>query len=337
MAHYALTLAAQQARRGHRVEFWGRADSPVLVAGQALGLTVRGFHRGAFGLLTWAAQRRQAAAFSPQVVNAHTGAAHALALSLAAGRLCAVVRTRGDARPARSNPLTRFVASRTAAFIAANTELAASLKAAFPAAQVAHVPQGLGGPAHAPPLPGAPVVGMLARFDPVKGHAVLLEAIAQLKVKCPALRVRCAGEGRLLPNLRRQLEAASLQGVVNICGRVPDVWLFMAACRVAVAPSLGSEAVSRATLEWMASGRAVVASRVGGLPDLIEDGVSGLLVKPGNSAALAEALCGLLLDPVGAAEMGAAARRRWEKAFGLETFYEATQRVYDDAARHLPS
>ncbi len=337
MAHYAVTLAVEQMRRGHRVEFWGRADSPVLTQARGLGLTVRGWSGGAAGLLTWGSQRRAAGVFSPRVINAHTGSSHSLALALAAGRSCAVVRTRGDARLPKAGVLTRLVAARTNAFIAVNRVLEAALKSAFPEAKVGRVAQGLEGPAEAPSLPAAPVVGMIARLDPVKGHETLIDAVKSLGPKIPGLRVRCAGEGRLFTPLRGKLHSAGLADVVEFPGRVADQWAFMAACRVGVVPSLGSEAVSRAALEWMAAGRPVVASSVGGIPDLIEDGVTGLLVPPGDAGALAEALAGLLLDPEKAETLGRAGRARWEREFGLNAFYEATQRVYDEATAHLPS
>ncbi|MDP3544192.1 MAG: glycosyltransferase family 4 protein [Elusimicrobiota bacterium] len=337
MAHYALTLAVEQARRGHKLEFWGRVDSPVLAEARRLGLAVRGWEGGAAGVLTWGSQRRAADAFAPQVINAHTGSAHVAALVLAAKRRCVVVRTRGDARPPRGGPLARLTASRTGAFIAVNRTLEASLKAAFPGATVARVSQGIAGPGDTPALPGAPVAGMVARFDPVKGHETLLDAAARLKGALPSLRVRCAGEGRLLERLRWQLKPSGLDAIVEFPGRVADQWAFMATCRVGLVPSLGSEAVSRSALEWMAMGRPVIAARVGGLPDLVSDGVTGLLVPPGDSAALAEALSGLLREPGKAEDFGRAGRARWESEFGLASFYESTQKVYDDASAHLPS
>ena len=336
MAHYALTLAVEQARGGHRVEFWGRADSPVLVEARRLGLAVRGWPGGAAGILSWGSQRREAVAFSPRVINAHTGSSHVIALALAAKRACAVVRTRGDARAPKADALTRFVAGRTQAFIAANRPLEALLKAAFPGSKVERVAQGIAGPGREAALPSAPVLGMIARFDKVKGHEILIDAVARLKSRVPGLRARCAGEGRLLERLTWQLKPAGLENAVEFPGRVPDAEAFMASCRVGVVPSLGSEAVSRATLEWMSLGRPVVASRVGGIPDLVEDGVTGLLVPPGDSGALATALSSLLLDPEMAAAMGRAGRARWEEQFGLKKFFEETQRVYNEATAHLP-
>jgi glycosyltransferase involved in cell wall biosynthesis len=337
MAHYALTLAVEQARNGHRVEFWGLADSPVLTEARRLGLTVRGWPGGIAGILSWFSQRREALTFAPRVINAHTGSAHTTALVLAAKRPCAVVRTRGDARLPKAGALTRFVAARTSSFVAANCALELALKAAFPGAKVFLAAQGIAGPELPSPLPDSPIAGMIARFDKVKGHDIFIDAIARLKSKVPGLRARCAGEGRLLERLRWQLKPAGLEGVVEFPGRVADKWLFMAGCRVGVVSSLGSEAVSRAALEWMAQGRAVIATKVGGLPDIVDDGVTGLLVPPGDPAALAEALSSLLLDPQKAQAFGRNARARWESEFGLNTFYERTQRIYEEATAHLPS
>lgn len=337
MAHYAVTLAAEQVKRGHQVALWGREGSPVLAFAKEKGVSTRGVAAGVAGLLEWPALRKEAAAFAPRVINAHTGSAHTLALMLAERRPFAVVRTRGDARPPKANPLTEFVAKRTSVFIGANRALGTALKSAFPEAKVAVVPQGIEAPGESTALPGAPVVGMIARFDPVKGHEVLLDAAAKLKGSVPGLRVRCAGDGKLLERLKWQLKPDGLDGVVGFEGRTADKWLFLAQCRVGVVPSLGSEAVSRAALEWMASGRPVVASKVGGLPELVEDGVTGLVVPPGDAGALAAALKTLLDDPAKAEKMGKAGRARFKRLFGLETFYENTQTVYDEATRHLPS
>lgn len=336
MAHYALTLAAAQVAHGHAVEVWGREGSAVLTAAWRAGLASRAIPGGPLGLRAWPALRRAVVRGGPAVLNAHTGSAHFLALWAARGTRAAVIRTRGDARPARSTPFTRALADRTHAFIAANWLLEASLKAAFPGARVARVPQGIPGPAEAPPLPGAPIVGMLARFDPVKGHETLLDAMPLVRGTVPEARALCAGEGRLLERLRWQLKPAGLDRCVSFPGRVADGDAFRAGCRVGVVPSLGSEAVSRAALEWMAAGRPVVASAVGGLPDLIEDGVTGYLVSPGDPKALAEALVAALA-PGKAEAMGREARGRWLARFSPAPFYEATQRVYEETLRDLPS
>jgi glycosyltransferase involved in cell wall biosynthesis len=330
IAHYAVTLAAEQARRGNRVAVWGRKWSPVLKQAAELGLPTRDWEPGPLGWLELPALRRELAAFAPQIVNAHTGSAHVLALLLAP-KGAAVVRTRGDARPPRSNALARLAASRTAALIAANSVLKIQLEDAFPGTPVRAIPQGIEGPDDSAPMPGMPFVGMIARMDPVKGHAVLLDAAQILKPRVPGLKILCAGEGPELKRLSWRLQPQGLDGVVQFLGRVPDRWTFLSGCRIGVAASLGSEAVSRAALEWMAAARPLIATKVGGLPDLLEDGVTGLLIPPGDAGALAEAVKALLDDPARAEAMGRAARARWEEHYSLAPFFQRTQAVYDEA------
>src|SRR5262249_32078704 len=143
------------------------------------------------------------------------------------------------------------------------------------------------------------------------------------------LEVLCAGDGALKRSLSAELGPRKLEGFVRMLGYVADRWDFLAGCRIGVVASTGSEAVSRAALEWMAAGRPVVASRVGGLPDLVLDDVTGLLTPPGDAVALARALQSLLDDSGRAEAMGLAARQRWEKHFSPAPFYQATQAVYE--------
>jgi glycosyltransferase involved in cell wall biosynthesis len=328
LAQYALDLAAEQKRRGHDARVWGRRDSPVLAGAAARGLPTRGWKNA---WLELPALRRELAAMKPNVLDAHTGSAHALALALVPRR-AVVVRTRGDARPPKGGFIARLVAARTAAFIAANSELKSQMERALPGARVRLVPQGAAGPEKASALASAPVVGMLARFDPVKGHETAIAAARLLARDVKGVALFCAGDGILRERLSRGLKPLGLEGLVEFPGRVVDKWAFIASCRVGIVPSLGSEAVSRAALEWMAAGRAVVASRVGGLPDLIEDGETGLLVPPGDPAALAAAVRSLLDDSARLEKYSAAARARWERLFSLRTFYETTQDVYEKAA-----
>lgn len=331
IAHYALTLATLQKARGWNVEFWGLDGGAPLKAAAAAGLACRGFDGALAPWLRLRVLRGALASRGVSVLNAHTGSSHTLALALAAGTDVRVVRTRGDARPAKGGPFAGLIASRTAAFIGANSALSASLSAAYPSALVRHVPQGVPGPQQPPPLPAAPVVGLLGRLDPVKGHDVLLDAVAALQGSVPGLKAVCAGEGQLRDRLRWQLKPAGLEGVVELPGFVPDKWGYIASCRVGVVASTGSEAVSRAALEWMAAGRPVVASAVGGLPDLVEHGVTGLLTEPGDSKSLAQALAYVLADPKRAHDYGAAGRARWKAFFSPDPFFAATEAAYHEA------
>ncbi|MDD5629392.1 MAG: glycosyltransferase family 4 protein [Elusimicrobia bacterium] len=335
IAHYALTLSAQLRRLGHQVHFWGRVGSPLLDEARRSGLRALGLRRPWSRLRGLRAELR---ATGIELVNAHTGTGHALAAALAAGSGAALVRTRGDARPAAKHPLARLLARRTAAYIAANSAIARQLTAAFPGARVATVFQGIAaGPAL--PLPEEPVFGLLGRLDPVKGHETALQALALLRREHPEARLRVVG-GAAQPRreaLEARAKALGLEACVRFTGFVPDAAAELARCRVGVVASTGSEAVSRAALEWMAAGRPVAASRVGCLPDLVEEGATGFLFPPGDSAALTGVLARFLREPALAGRMGAAARRRYEERFSLERFGAETLKVYGKAIRSVPS
>jgi glycosyltransferase involved in cell wall biosynthesis len=325
LAHYALTLSSELARRGHEVRFWAAAGS--YAAGQArfLGLKTREI---ANPWLMLPLLRVELAKDRVELINAHTGSAHSLAAALAAGGGVKVVRTRGDARPPKGTALTAALARRTDLFIAANEAIGRRLRAIFPKTRVAAVPQGLAVPPAAA-LGEEPVVGILGRLDPVKGHEDLIAAARLLAEDHPGARFQAAGDGVLREPLEQA--ASSLDGRFKLLGFVPDALKYIAGCRIGVVASRGSEAVSRAALEWMSLGRPVVATRVGCLPELVEDGATGLLVPPGEPKALAAALDSLLEDPDYAARLGEAGRRRFERLYTVAGFAEKTERAYAEA------
>ncbi len=332
IAHYALTLAAELRRRGHEAHFWGRAGSPLLDLAARAGLRTRALRRPWTGLHGLRGRVRE---LGIELIDAHTGNSHALAAALAAFTGIAVVRTRGDARRAAKHPLARLLAKRTQAFIAANSCIHRELSEAFPGARIVTVFQGIAaGPAL--PLTEAPVFGILGRLDPVKGHETFLDAAARVLAEHPAARFEVIGGGPAERCAFLEHRAGKL-GLGEVCvfrGHVADVPAAQARCRVGVVASLGSEAVSRAALEWMAAGRPVVASSVGCLPDLVADGETGFLVPPGDAEALSEALCRFLRAPDLAARLGAQGRKRFEDLFSLRRFGDETERVYKEALDH---
>lgn len=335
IAHYALTLAGALKSRGHEVLFWGRPGSVPCRKARELGLEVFEVSKPWLSLPRLRAAVRE---LGVEVINSHTGSAHSLAAAAAAGLKVPVVRTRGDARPPSGNALARALAKRTAAFIAANSVIKAQLEQAYPGSRVEVVFQGLAS-SELSPLPEDRSVGMVGRLDPVKGHETLINAALRVLAEFPATRFRAAGAGTAERDvlLRETVKKAGLEGTVEFLGFVPSVDGFIKGCRIGVVASLGSEAVSRAALEWMSHGRPLVATRVGCLPDLVEDGVTGILVPPGDSGALADAVTLLFREPGRAAAMGAKARVRFESRFCLDRFADDTERIYRDLLHRLPS
>jgi glycosyltransferase involved in cell wall biosynthesis len=155
-----------------------------------------------------------------------------------------------------------------------------------------------------------------------KGVAVLLEAHRRLGHEPPLVLV-----GRpLLEAVQRPLPN------VLVLGRRPHSFVLEALrrCGVAVVPSVCAETFSLAALEAMVMGRPVVASRVGGLADVVRDGETGVLTAPGDAGALADALAALLADPRRREELGASGRRRAEESYGEGVVVPMIERVYDE-------
>jgi glycosyltransferase involved in cell wall biosynthesis len=141
-------------------------------------------------------------------------------------------------------------------------------------------------------LGGAPLVGLFGRIAPWKGHAVLLDALASLP-GVHALLVGGAlfeGDKRYPALLRSRIEALSLSDRVHKLGFRSDIPALMKACDVIVHASTAAEPFGRVIVEGMLAGRPVIAAAAGGARELVDDGVNGLLVEPGDSASLAAAI-----------------------------------------------
>ena len=180
----------------------------------------------------------------------------------------------------------------------------------------------------------APIVGVVARLEPEKGHPTLLEAWPTVLRDVPDARLLIVGEGSQRELLEVQAAALGLMGgaspSVLFTGRRDDVPAVTAALDVAVLPSY-REAQGLSILEAMALSRPVVASAVGGIPEMIDDGRTGLLVQPRDPAALAGALTRLLRDPLEAQRIGRAGHDLVHERFCVEQMVRAVETIYDDA------
>jgi glycosyltransferase involved in cell wall biosynthesis len=162
-----------------------------------------------------------------------------------------------------------------------------------------------------------------------KGHEVLLEAMPSLLARVPTTRVLIVGGGEREPELRAR--ARDLGDAVRFLGPREDVPLLLAACDLVVLPSL-SEALPTALMEAAAVGRAVVATRVGGVPEVVQDGRTGLLVPANDAQALAEAMAALLGDAQRSRAFGAAARKLARERFGIEQQVRYTLELWSGLA-----
>jgi sugar transferase (PEP-CTERM/EpsH1 system associated) len=175
------------------------------------------------------------------------------------------------------------------------------------------------------------VIGTVGRLNPVKDQGTLLEAFASIPDARRELSLVLVGDGPAASVLRERAARPDLAGRVHLLGRRDDVPLLLQGLDVFALPSL-NEGISNTVLEAMASGLPVVATRTGGNPELIEDGVTGRLVPVGDAAALAQALAAYAGDAHLRAQHGKAARGRAVEEFGLDRMIDRYRRLYREAA-----
>jgi glycosyltransferase involved in cell wall biosynthesis len=180
--------------------------------------------------------------------------------------------------------------------------------------------------------PDAPLVTVVSRLDRGKGLEQFLEAAAIVSRRFPAARFLIVGETPpfavpYLDELKALATRLQIASQVIFTGLRSDVPALLSCANVAVMPSL-NEALSNSLLESMASGTAVVATRVGGTPEALVDGDTGLLVPPADVPSLATAVVRLLETPALARRLGSAARQLIEERFSVERMVAGTEDLY---------
>jgi glycosyltransferase involved in cell wall biosynthesis len=182
--------------------------------------------------------------------------------------------------------------------------------------------------------PGVPLVGIVARIAPSRGHLTLLEAFAQVHGAIPEARLLIVGKGEFRPEVERRVSELSLTNTVLFAGyREADLPEVLAALDLFVLLAPGSEGSCRAALEAMAVGKPVVAARLGALEDIVLDGETGLLIEPHAPRPLAHAINRLLRAPDSARHMGLRGRQRIERTFSRQRQLDEVLSVYDQLRR----
>ncbi|MBC7223288.1 MAG: glycosyltransferase family 4 protein, partial [Anaerolineae bacterium] len=179
----------------------------------------------------------------------------------------------------------------------------------------------------------ARVFGMVGRLEPWKGHEVFLRALARLRERHPEACGLIVGG--MEPNspqypdeLRGLAEGLGLGGAVAFAGYRPDALQLMTGMDAVVHCSVQPEPFGRVLIEGMAAGKPVIGSAAGAVPEIIEDGVNGLLTPPGDVDALARAMARILEEPVAARAWAEAGRQTVLARFTLARHVGAMQRIY---------
>jgi len=175
--------------------------------------------------------------------------------------------------------------------------------------------------------PDVPVMGMIARFHPVKGHRYFLEAAKTIFRVRPECRFLLVGSGQYRPEVEAMVKQLGLQEQVIFTGYREDIVDVLHSLDILVISSL-SEGFGLTAIEAMAMKVPVVATRVGGLPEIIRDGSNGILVPPGDGQAIAQAVLSLLDNPEESRVMSARAFEHVRKNFSVEIMAKNTEQLY---------
>lgn len=184
--------------------------------------------------------------------------------------------------------------------------------------------------------PGQPVIGTVCVLREQKALWVLLRAAAILRDAFPGLQVLIVGEGGERGRIESLISELGLGDTVRLLGRRTDIADILPTLDLAVCCS-DYEGSPLSIIEYMDAGRAVVSTAVGGVPDLIEDGVHGLLVEPRDPDAFAAAVAGLLRDPERAREMGERGRQRRHHELGIDRTVARLESLYEELYARSPA
>ena len=339
-----LGLLNYLSRRGHQNHLLGHPEGPLFreARGSGVGafpLTVRNDidFRPVFSLKRLIRKERY------DIVHFHTKRAHALCLWL--GRIDPGIRyvvTRRMDYPVKKNWYNDYLYNRQVDGVVAISRKIADLlvEGGVRSEKIRLIHSGID------PAPfekrdasaadaGPMVIGTVAVLEERKGHRFLLEAAALLKQQGHRLKYRLAGEGSERRRLRQLVLEKGLQEDVEFTGFVSDIPAFLSAIDIFVLPSL-YEGLGVAVLEAMAAGKAVVATRAGGLPELVDDTITGVLVPQQDSRALARAIETLILQMALVRRMGARGRERVLRHFTMEQMAKKNEDYYYELLRAYP-
>jgi len=343
-----LNVCQGLAARGHDVLIVAPADSELVRRAQAAGLATdgrigfeRGFHPLAL-LRNVSRMRRLLARGRFDVVHTH-GSQDSWVVALAnLPKRLPVVRTKHNIFPISDNVANRWLYRRAFDRIVCISEAIVEQCAAKPyigsrRLTLIHSAVDLRRFAY-PNMDAAqtmreqwkahqPIVAIVGRLREEKGHRFLFEAVARLRHQYPSILLAVAGDGSLRQELEQLAVALGIADHVQFLGFRTDVPEILAAADLFVMPSL-SEGLGTAAIEASAAGRPIIASRIGGISDVIRDGRTGWLVEAGDVAELVRAVADVMSNPGLARRMAQAARRYAFQHFTLEALVEKNLALY---------
>ncbi len=343
----SLLLVRELVRRGYPVQFIVQPHSPLHEKALAENLPVWPLRmRSEFGLV--AALRLARRMKKKGCVLAHFHDAHGASVGSAAAGLAGVplrVIARRVDFPLKKNFLSRRKYFRKVDAVIAISEgvKRVLVQSGLDPARVSVVPSGIDFSVHKTGLPrdylhkecgfepGDYLVGIVAQLEDHKGHRYLIEAANILKEKTRKVKIVVVGEGSLRMELTKQAQPLNVKDLVYFMGFRADIPRILASLDLFVLSS-HLEGLGSSIMDAMACRLPVVATRTGGIPELVKNGETGLLVPPRNPEALAEAILTLYRDKRQAARLAQAGYDFIHERFSAEAMAEKTLAVYDKIA-----
>lgn len=282
-----------------------------------------------------------------QVVHAHTGHSVSLAALARRGTAARMVLTRRVDFRLRDNAFTRWKYRQADRIIAISEAVAAAMAASGIARErIEVIPSGIDlarrvAPASPERLaqlgvpPGSPLVVQVAQLVPHKDPLTFVRAIARARREVPQVHAVMAGEGALRADVEREIAALGLSDCVHVPGYLPDADALIAAARV-VTLSSQEEGLGTVLLDALSAGVPVAATAAGGIPEIVQDGVSGLLVPVHDAERLGACVVSLLADAALHARLADGARRR-AADFSVARTAQRTLEVYRAALAGGPA
>jgi glycosyltransferase involved in cell wall biosynthesis len=284
-------------------------------------------------------------AVGPQIIHCHNMKAHLYggACARLAGEIPVVLTKHGNSPPGtgKTGPANRWLARRTQV-IAVSEDVKESMSKWIGNGRYAvrYIPNGISlEPFHGLPNRAAArahfqwsqeefLIGIVARLASSKGHRCLLQAFALFRRDRPSARLLIVGDGVMRETIRTLASDLGIADAVSLLGERPDVPVILAALDLFVLPS-EHEGMPVTVLEAMAAGLPVVASTVGGIPQVVVNGQTGILIPPRDPARLAQVMLELAGDPESRQRMGERGRSRVAERFAMERMALAYEEVYE--------
>ncbi len=351
-AHYAVALSSGLQKRGHKVILAGDNNSPTLQVAEKMGLEIfpdlylsyQNPGRFIYNLkrLNDLIEKRNI-----NLVNAHQGEGHLYAglLKKLFKKKYILIRTRGDQRMPKNNIFNRWLNERWTDGVITTAEIlyrSYSENFSLDENRLINIPLGIDPDYFSPVEKDSEliktlgiskdelVVGILGRLSPVKGHRYFIQAAVEVLKSFQSVKFLIAGEDAQVKayRLKKLVREMGVSDKFIFIGRTEDSRKIISLMDIAVVASAGSETVCRVALEYMALGKPVVGTDINGIPEVVKDGINGLIVKPKNIRNMTDAILELLKDKTKRESYGKAGRVLTENEFSLNNFARITEEFY---------